>query len=593
MSRDQYLHLGKSEAGATFKIPLQGVTETFGILAVKGAGKSNAAAVLAEEMYDHELPWVAVDPKGDWWGLRSSGDGSGAGLSIVVFGGLHGDVPLEPSSGNLIADLVVEHRLTCVLDVSEMTRADQRRFLRDFAKRLYRFNREPLHLFCEEADEYIPQMVRGEAAEVVGAFEQIVKRGRFRGIGATLITQRSASLNNDVLTQVGTLFAMRTTGPPDRKKILGWCDYHASGADLVRELPTLDDGESFVISPSWLKAIDRVRFRRRRTFDSGATPLVGRKATRPPVKLADVDLAAIKEQMADTIERAKADDPKELKRRIAELTAELVKAGTIVLPEPERIIERIEVPVIDESLVIRLEEALEPWSGLLGEVQERLRWETTQRGNVIEFERKLNQRVATPAKARGESVRHGSDHDSVRAPKPVSGTDLYNLTKPQHRILDALAWLREVGFDQPTKIQTGFIAGYRVGKSVGGTFGNLLGQLRGAGLLDYPVSGRVRLTDEGRHLAVAPDIERTSEGLQGEVLSKLTDPEGRVLSGIIAAYPDALTKQHAGEIAGYSVGPNIGGTFGNILGRLRTLGLIDYPDKGYVVACDVLFLDAG
>jgi len=32
---------------------------------------------------------------------------------------LHGDIPLEPSSGKLIAKLITEQRLTCVLDVSE------------------------------------------------------------------------------------------------------------------------------------------------------------------------------------------------------------------------------------------------------------------------------------------------------------------------------------------------------------------------------------------------------------------------------------------------------------------------------------------
>src|SRR3954465_13042510 len=164
-------------------LPLDAVTETFAILAKRRAGKSNAAVVMAEEMYDHGLPWVAIDPKGDWWGVRAAGDGQAPGLAVLVFGGLHGDVPLEPTAGKLVADLVVEQRITCVLDVSEMSKADQRRFLIDFADRLYRRNTEPLHVFCEEADEYIPQRVMGETAKLVGAFETLVKRGGFRGIG--------------------------------------------------------------------------------------------------------------------------------------------------------------------------------------------------------------------------------------------------------------------------------------------------------------------------------------------------------------------------------------------------------------------------
>src|SRR5580704_5264112 len=100
-------------------LPLDAITQSVALLAVRRAGKSNGAAVMAEEMYHAGLPWVAVDPKGDWWGLRSSKDGTGPGLPIPIFGGLHGDVPLAPEAGKLIADLIVEANLTCVLDVSE------------------------------------------------------------------------------------------------------------------------------------------------------------------------------------------------------------------------------------------------------------------------------------------------------------------------------------------------------------------------------------------------------------------------------------------------------------------------------------------
>src|SRR5690349_6275174 len=140
----------------TLALPIDAVTETFGILAKKGAGKSNAAVVMAEEMFDAGVPWVAIDPKGDWWGMRSSADGTKPGIPLVVFGGRHGDVPLEPTAGALIADLVLEQRLTCVLDVSEFSKADVTRFLIAFADRLYRqAEADPLHLFLEEAHEYL------------------------------------------------------------------------------------------------------------------------------------------------------------------------------------------------------------------------------------------------------------------------------------------------------------------------------------------------------------------------------------------------------------------------------------------------------
>ena len=58
-------------------LPADLITQTAALLSTRRGGKSNAAAMVAEEMYDAVLPWVAIDPKGDWWGLRSSADGTG------------------------------------------------------------------------------------------------------------------------------------------------------------------------------------------------------------------------------------------------------------------------------------------------------------------------------------------------------------------------------------------------------------------------------------------------------------------------------------------------------------------------------------
>ncbi len=309
------LHLAKD-----LTLPLDAVSRTFGILAVRGAGKSNTAAVMAEEMFAAGLPFVVIDPVGSWYGLRSSADGTSAGLPVPIFGGKHGDVPLERGSGELIADLVVEKRLTCVLDLSRFdSESDKKVFLLAFARRLYQKNENPLHLFLEEADDYIPQSPMGDEKHLLRAWENIVRRGRARGLGMTLITQRSAAVAKMVLTQVETLFAMRTTGPQDIAAIEAWVKYHQVGKGVLSTLASLDDGEAWVWSPHYLKTMARHQMRRRSTFDSGATPKnVRAKDTRPPATLADIDLAALQERMAATIEKAKADDPKELRKALAE-----------------------------------------------------------------------------------------------------------------------------------------------------------------------------------------------------------------------------------------------------------------------------------
>lgn len=316
----------------TLTLPAEAVTHTFGLLAMRGAGKSNAAVVMAEEMYDAGLHWVAIDPKGDWWGVRSSRDGKGPGLPVPIFGGQRGDLPLEPDAGSYIADLIVDNTLTCVLDLSEFTEGDKIRFLggvanKDgFAARFYKRKQPtqpPTHVFLEEADDYLPQRFGKDKAKLMHDCSRMVLWGRQRGIGATAISQRSARINKDVLTQTESLIVLRTTGPQDIAAVKEWVKYHGVAEELLASLSSLENGEAWVFSPHWLKKVERIRFRQRRTFDSGSTPLAGGQQHGKPATLADVNIAAVKEKMAASIEKALAEDPKELRKKVAEKEREI------------------------------------------------------------------------------------------------------------------------------------------------------------------------------------------------------------------------------------------------------------------------------
>jgi len=339
------------------KLPLDAVTQTFGILAVRGAGKSNAAVVMAEEMHKAGLHWVVIDPKGDWWGIRSAADGKGPGLPVVIFGGRHGDVPLEPTAGEMIADLVVDQRLNSVLDVSQFTDGERNRFLAAFADRFYRKKDEtqpPTHLYAEECDEYIPQKPMREQILLVHFFQRLVKMGRARGIGVSLISQRSAVVNKNVLTQTENLIVLRTTSPQDRAAVAAWLDYHSEKADILQSLPSLESGHAWMWSPHFLKVVKRIVFRRRETFDSGATPSV-RSHGRAPATLADIDLGELRTKLAATIERAKAEDPKELQRKIIGLARDLATAKAHKCAPAASAPKVVEVPVMKDAQLKRLE----------------------------------------------------------------------------------------------------------------------------------------------------------------------------------------------------------------------------------------------
>lgn len=549
-------------------LPLEAVTETFGILARKRVGKSNSAVVMAEEMYDAGLPWVAIDPKGDWWGLRAAGDGKTPGLPIIVFGGEHGDVPLEPSAGELIADLVVQQRLTCVLDVSEMfiaNKAATRRFLTTFARRLYARNRDPLHLFCEEADEYIPQVVRGDDAEMVGAFETLVKRGGFRGVGITLVTQRSASLNKDVLSQVGTLIVLQTTGPNDKKAILGWIQEHELGADVMKEIASLQPGEAWVFSPAWLRTLEKIKFRRRRTFDSGATPKVGVKA-RPPATLADVDIAALTERMAATIERAKQDDPKELRRQLAERDRRIRELEQQKpAPVAKTVEKRVEVPVLKDQQVARLEAAVSKvWASLEG--IQKATAEVAEAINNAKFTQRL---TPAPVQRNVPPVVLQSPRTVPRTAPSVITPEDATIGLGERKVLSVLAQWPE----GRTQKDLAFLTGYSARAS---TIGVILSKLRKAGMVEP--GQPVRATELGLAQAGGAQELPTGPELLQHWLShpRIGEGERRVLLALIDAFPEALSHQELCERTNYSPDAS---TMGVILSKLRKLGLVEPRER--------------
>lgn len=560
------LVIGDRPDGSPLELPLEAVTEPMGLLAVRRAGKSNAAVVIAEQMFAHQLHWVAIDPKGDWWGIRAAG--TGPGLPIPIFGGKHGDIPLEPGAGILIADLIVDQRVTCVLDLSMFeSELAKIRFLLAFSDRLFRRKdetQEPTHVFFEEADDYVPQRAFPEQQRLVHSMAKLLKQGGSRGIGGTVISQRSAVVNKDILSQVQTLFALRNTGTLDRKAIRDWVSFSGENPEIVGTLAELDAGEAWVWSPSWLKLTERFQFRRRSTFDSGDTPKIG-ASRRPPATLADVDLGAIASKMAETIERSKADDPQALKARIAQLEA---AAGKPI--ETVREV-RIEVPVLSAEHRARIAAAGNV-ARSIGEALDEILTAAPAAG-IIPVHEPRNDPAATSAVAPAPKA--------TPAPKPVvqliGGEERFAAVEVE--ILDNLAhFTTERTAQQVATMLT------RSSKSSG--YQNALSRLRTLGLI---VGGRdhLQITDAGRERIgpVAP-LPTGAALLDLWLAHPSLGRSARLsLAAIAKAYPRALTTEEVA--AAIEASPKSSG-FQNSLSTLRSLGLITGDRSGMTASPELV-----
>jgi Helicase HerA, central domain len=272
-------------ADGSLKLPARAsVTSTRAILAKKGSGKTYLAMVIAEEFLNcgKVMPFVVIDPTGAWYGLSSLANAQPSPNPVLILGGVNGEMQVAPDQGALVAKIVTS-KWPCpvVIDVSEMFPEEQHLFVSQFGESLYATNRNPLHIFIDEADEFAPQHMDSTYKYQRRCFhviDRLVRRGRNRGIGLTAITQRAAVLHKNLLTQVDGIFVMHMVAPHDIEAVDTWMKPIMSSSDrsaCLQALPKLGVGEGFFMQGGSL-VVPCIRFltRPKRTFDSSRTPSV-------------------------------------------------------------------------------------------------------------------------------------------------------------------------------------------------------------------------------------------------------------------------------------------------------------------------------
>lgn len=343
-------------------LPLDWMSLATVVYGARGSGKTTWGSVAAEEVTKARQRFCTIDLKGDWYGLKSTADGKGQGIPVIVFGGDHADVPLEEGAGTFLAETVANLSQSCILDFENMSKKKQIAFLADFFETLYHKNRDPLLLLLDEAQRYAPQKPMDPTeGRCLGAVQDIVKLGRKHGLGPVVFTQRGAGLNKEVSELCDMLVAFRTPGPLDQDRIKGWLDANATREqrdDVMGKISGLDTGTAiFASNHPDLKIFGCYPVRRRETFDSSATPKIGQRKKEPKV-LAKPELEELRGKMAAAIERQKADDPKELRRKIVQheqVISQLERQVRAVNSKSIVQVKEKKVPFISEKHVARLQ----------------------------------------------------------------------------------------------------------------------------------------------------------------------------------------------------------------------------------------------
>jgi hypothetical protein len=583
--------LGTAVAGgAAIQIDLQRLlVSRLLVQANSGAGKSWALRRILEQTHG-QVPHVVIDVEGDFHTLREK-------FPYVLFGGAGADCKIEVKIAGLLARRVLEHGFSSILDISELKAHDRLRFVRLFLEALLdapRALRRPLLVVVDEAQIFCPEKGQAESAAAV---IDLMTRGRKRGYCGVIATTRISKLHKDAAAEANNKLIGRSALDLDMKRSgdeLGF-----SGREQLLTLRDLDPGVFYVFGPAISKIVRQVRIGKVHT--THPEPGTRGQVTTPP---APEKMKAVLAKLADL--------PKEVEEQEGEIDRLLRENAD--LRHRARSLENAagihDPAVLDDA---RCKGKVEGYKAAIGDLvpfRDRLK---TLRLALVEH---VDGAIQDLANWEGRQAKAATTAAVVRGPMPatVSGDGgvtfkkappkgsmvsvTYNPSRPQHgidvrlqvsapqqRILDALAWLESVGIDQASRVQLAVLADQSP-KSSGYT--NNLGALRSAGLIDYPATGAVALTDGGRAAARAPDRPPTTDDLHRTLETKLPAPQWRILRALIETYPRDMTRHQLAEASDQS--PSSSG-YTNNLGALRSLGFIDYPGTGRVLAKPVLFLE--
>ncbi len=562
-------YLNRIEDDSELVLPPDVVTQKLAFIGSTGSGKTYAATSAAERMMQMGAQIVALDPVGVWRGLRMGGD-----FKVHIFGGESADIAITPESGALIAETIVAHGVSAVVDVSQFdTDSEKARFVTAFAARLFTLKKKspsPIHIFLEECQEFCPQHPQKGEERMLHEMQRIWKIGRNFGIGGSLITQRPQEVSKKLLNQTGTLFCFRLLGSHERKAVDEWAVSSSDAKVNSRALPELQTGEAYLWSPSFLDEHALVKILPKSTSDISATPKMG---DRPRAAVKPIDSEKLRAAMASLVEEQKANDPAELRKRIRELEAQ----AKIQKPSPA-------APIFNGSDLALLcssrerlcnaraafESSGKEYVHAASQAELQLSMAIARISKVQPHAQPLNPKLFPKKQSTDLVGSPTAKMDAVAIGAAVGEQRDMTLSKCERALLTVLAQHNDRGMDCP-KNKLALISGYSVSSS---GFQNSLSKLRVAGYAEG--TDPISCTSSGRRFIGALPAMLTGDEAVLHWIKSLGKCPSALLNAIRSNGSPMFVKDLA-ELAGYSLTSS---GFQNSLSELRVRGLVVTAGKG-------------
>ena len=234
------------------------------VLGSSGSGKSYTVGVLCEELCRAEVPFAIVDTEGEHTGLKEKFE--------VIWVGEEKESDLAWDNLDL-KDLANQAPdiSPLILDVSDL--ADPREKVQAFVTSLYdnlTQRRTPYLLVVEEADKFVPQY-----GQRVPIFSEVARRGRKRGLGLMICSQRPSLVDKNVLSQCGNQLIGKLIIQNDLQSVAQFFP----GKGIPKELTALRAGQFFAMG-GFSPLPSLVAIKKRITRPGGVTPSLSKRVVK-------------------------------------------------------------------------------------------------------------------------------------------------------------------------------------------------------------------------------------------------------------------------------------------------------------------------
>ena len=258
--------VGKAN-GRDFSISAQElVTGRTCIIAQSGAGKSWTIAVLCEQLCRYHIGFCLIDTEGEYFSLKDGFDLTWIGADDEC----DYDIERIDNLKEILRDSI-SSGVPVIYDVSEVEMTEKVSRLADILYDLATEERKPYLLIIEEADKFIPQ-----SRDSIKKIEEISRRGRKRGLGLMVATQRPAIVTKNVLSQCNNQIIGKLSIENDLKAV----DLFFGSKREVEELSSLNPGDFYVMG-GLTREKTRMRFGKRETKHRGLTPILAPRTPDP------------------------------------------------------------------------------------------------------------------------------------------------------------------------------------------------------------------------------------------------------------------------------------------------------------------------